>query len=73
MLKKKYLAQLKDRGVMFDSLISNSIKEIKKWARGRGDHYLLLIHKNHAIYRDCPLFCYVVKNNRIKQTKWKTL
>lgn len=60
----RYTAHLiNTQNCTFDTLESNSLKEIKSWARGRGGTYKLVIETSKNIYTDY----YTCKNDRLEQ------
>jgi hypothetical protein len=60
----KYTAHLiNTQGCTFDSLRSNSLKQIKNWARGRGGSYKLVIDTSKNTYTDY----YTCHNDRLRQ------
>jgi hypothetical protein len=60
----RYTAHLiNNQNCTFDTLESNSLKEIKSWARGRGGTYKLVIETSKATYTDY----YTCKNDRLQQ------
>jgi hypothetical protein len=62
----KYLATLtNDQGCVFDTLASNSYREIKTWARGRGGTYTLTIETAYQTIVDQ----YTCEHDRLKQIR----
>lgn len=60
----RYTAHLVNtQGCTFDSLQSNSLKQIKDWARGRGGSYKLVIDTSKNTYTDY----YTCRNDRLRQ------
>jgi hypothetical protein len=60
----KYSAHLiNTQGCTFDSFQSNSLKQIKDWARGRGGSYKLVIDTSKNTYTDY----YTCRNDRLRQ------
>jgi hypothetical protein len=56
----KYSANLiNDSGCSFDNTVSNNLKNVKSWARGRGGNYKLVV------CTEASIDYYDVKNNKL--------